>query len=506
MKDPKREPRPSDPYRRQPPTIDLPSGEFTSSGTPASGPESSEAEGPQTAIEPVAATGLDEARPQAPSALGNIPPVTPTPDEVIPTDDADAVPPLAGTEPAQPGEGGRTGGASASPAMSDPSARPEPARRGAGGLVAAGLVGGVIGAAFAVGADTYWRQPPADYESRLAALETRPAPTPTPAAQPNGAAGAFERRIVALEAQTRTLSDGLTAARSAAETSAKQAAEALSRPLPVAAPAPAALPSPDPALRQEIERLGARTAELEGAVKSAAPASALDEIRTRLSGLQGQTEERQRANAAAITAVQSSTSALDQKLASEGQQLAALQAAIGKLPPELMQAGLRVVVAGQAAEALRSGAPLGPALAALGKLGVTGPTTEPLRPYTAEPAPSAAVLSADFKPLAERITSEPQGPAASIGDRLLRIADKVVTVRAVGDGSGRDVPGLVGRIEASLARGALADAAAAWEQLPEDPKRISADWAARLKGRVAAEAALRRLGAESLAALDAPAR
>jgi hypothetical protein len=82
----------------------------------------------------------------------------------------------------------------------------------------------------------------------------------------------------------------------------------------------------------------------------------------------------------------------------------------------------------------------------------------------------------------------------------------VVTVRAVGDGSGRDVPGLVGRIEAALARGAPAEAAAAWDMLPEEPKRISAEWASRLKARVAAEAALQRLGAESLAALAAPAR
>lgn len=502
MKDPKREARPNDPYRRQPPTIDLPAGEFSSSGTAADGAVSSEAEGPPTAIEPVAATGLDEGRAETPATSG-VPPVAPTPDEVIPTD-GDGSTGLVGAHRKATGNR-ETSTAKVGETAFDPATRSEPpARRSAGGLVAAGLVGGVIGAAFAVGADTYWRQPPADYESRLAALETRPAPTVP--AQSNGATGTLEPRIAALETQTRTLGEGVNAARSAAEASAKQAAEALSRPLPVAAPAPAAPPPPDPALRQDIERLGAKTAELESFIKSAAPASALDEIRTRLSDLQSQAEQRQQANVTAIAAVKSSASTFDQKLASEGQQIAALQATVGKLPPELMQAGLRVVVAGQAAEALRSGAPLGPALSALEKLGVAGPNAEPLRRYATEPAPSAAVLAAEFKPLAERITSEPQGPSASIGDRLLRIADKVVTVRAVGDGSGRDIPGLVGRIEASLARGALADAAGAWEQLPDDAKRLSNDWAARLKQRVAAEAALRRLGAESLAALDAPAR
>ena len=101
-----------------------------------------------------------------------------------------------------------------------------------GGLIAAGLVGGVVGAAFAVGADTYWRQPPADYESRLAALESRPraaAPVPN-VAQP--ANEALERRIAAVETQARTLSEGLSAARSAAEASQKHVADLASRPAP----------------------------------------------------------------------------------------------------------------------------------------------------------------------------------------------------------------------------------------------------------------------------------
>jgi len=80
-----------------------------------------------------------------------------------------------------------------------------------------------------------------------------------------------------------------------------------------------------------------------------------------------------------------------------------------------------------------------------------------------------------------------------------------VTVRAVGDGSGRDVPGLVQRIETALARGALPEAAAAWDSLPEAPKALSADWGTRLKSRIAADNAAQALGADSLAALDAPA-
>jgi hypothetical protein len=107
-------------------------------------------------------------------------------------------------------------------------------KRGFGELVAASLVGGVIGAAFAVGADIYWRQPPADYESRLAALEMRPRPAPAPTTvQP--ASEALERRVAALEGQTRNLSEAVSAARSAAEASQKRVSDLASRPVAAAA-------------------------------------------------------------------------------------------------------------------------------------------------------------------------------------------------------------------------------------------------------------------------------
>ena len=78
-----------------------------------------------------------------------------------------------------------------------------------------------------------------------------------------------------------------------------------------------------------------------------------------------------------------------------------------------------------------NGLPLGPGLSALERLGAAGPALDPLRPYASQGAPSAAALAAEFKPLAETMIAEPQGPSGSIADRLLRVADKIVTVRAV---------------------------------------------------------------------------
>lgn len=505
MKD--REPgsRPADPYRRDPPVIDLPKGEFSSSAESAQTGVEDAAE-PQTAIEPMAATGLDgksdgQSLSAEAGAAGEKSAPKPTPDWESPTD--------AAQDGAQkPATASKAAGPSVPPVAPAPVRPPE--KRGIGGLVGAGLVGGMIGTAFAVGADIYWRQPPADFESRLAALETRPRPAaPTTAGAVPPASEAVERRIAALEAQTRGLADGVNAARGAAEASQKQVVELASRPVaavPDQQAAAAPLPQPDPALREGLDRLGSRLDAAEGRLAGAAPTSAIDQLRSAIEARGKQAEERQRATEVALATVQGAAGALDRKASANGEGIAKLAAEIGKLPPSLLQAGLRTVVAGQAGQDLRNRVPLGPALGALEKLGVEPASLEPLRPYAAQPAPDAATLAAEFKPIAETMSTAPSGPAGTFADRLLRVADKIVTVRVVGDGSGRDLPGLVGRIESSLARGDLTAASAAWDSLPDEAKRLASQWGERLKARVAAETAARKLGAEALASLDAPSR
>jgi hypothetical protein len=574
--------RRQDPYRRKPPTIDLASTEAQrpettaaeaapALGTDAPTPAEAELTEPQTAIEPVAATGLDGATGEPSPPLDTVPPAPETvesspatdppsdrPEGLRPDAAADTVPDVkaweevklamaaetgsrpdqdatrdAAAEPIQEPAGsapsalaglGRSRGAD-DPITSAPSREEaRPASRGVGSLLAASLLGGLVGAGVAVGADAWLDRSGGDPGPRLAALEQRVgALGERPAAQPNAA---FEARLSALEANGRTLTEGLAAARAAPATAgAGPGLEEIRTRLGALEDTTKRIESAggtrgDTGALQAVEgRLTALDERVRGAAtqaalgelatrlgplqdaarQSAANAGAVAEIRSALDAARAEAERRAQTASAAVAAVETRSAETEKRVASLAEE-------VGKLPPALLQAGLRAVVAGEASDALHAGAPLGPSIGALGRLGIGAPALEALRPYADVAPPSAAALAAEFKPLAEKIVAEPVGRADTLSDRLLRMADKIVTVRAVGETSGNDLPALVGRIETALARGALADAADAWDSLPDASKQLSAEWGAKLKRRVAADAAARRISIESLSALSAPAR
>lgn len=501
MTETQRDPLTTGPYRRQPPTIDVVPEIAAAPAGHGGAATQSAGEEPATAIEPMAATGLDP-----------VPADTPKPDEIaslhhghLDAAGSGVAQSEAGQEPIHDPVHGPTAAVSGHdapterlseepdrpidradrveprvvPSVSATSPAPMPPRRaGFGALATTGLLGGLIGAALATGAEFYLHPPVRDVDARLAALESRPRPAPAPDLAP------LDRRLGTLEAQSRDLGTRVAAV---------SAAAAEAKPV-VAAAAPV-----DPALRQDLGTVQSRVDALETALKAAPTPEALNEIRTKLDALGTSGEERLRAGAAAVTALQATTAALDQRVKTQGDEL-------GRLPPALMAAGLRAIVAEAIGDDLRAGTPLRPALAALERLGTGAPDLDALRPFADKAAPSIAALIAEFKPIADRITAEPAGADASFGDRLKRMADKLVSVRAVGDGSGTDLPGLVGRIETALNRADLSGAAATADRLPDSAKREASDWIARLKARAAADASAARIKATALAALDKTSR
>ena len=165
---------------------------------------------------------------------------------------------------------------------------------------------------------------------------------------------------------------------------------------------------------------------------------------------------------------------------------------------------LRVVAADRVAGALREGAPYGPALDALRRLGADPAPLQALEPFAGSGAPTAAALANEFKPLGERMIREGRPAPASFTDRLWRMADEVVTVRPVGEATGTDVESLIARIEAALRRGAITEAASAFDALPETARAPAEAFGRKLRERAAAETAASQVSAGALSALSAP--
>jgi hypothetical protein len=438
-----------------------------------------------------------------------------TVEPTVPVADADFTPPPAGSVPP----------------VAAAASRDEAPRRGAGfgSLLTAGVLGGLIGAGALYGLQSLRPAQPVE-DPRIAEIQQRLAAVPRTDAAPG-----LERRIAAIETAQTDIGQRLGAAQSLAERAAARAEEAANRPAPApgtpapgtpapATPAPAAAgaPAANPAA---LTDLTGRLAALEGQVRN--PPPALAELTNRLGTLERQIGERVQANTTATQALErrlaettgatqglegrlteaaTARQGLEQRLGQNDQRIAELQRQLAQWSPQAVQAGLRTVLAGRLNDALAQGAPYADILNGLRRFEADPARVQALEPLAASGAPTAAALQQEFRPLAERIVRDTRGEADTIAERILRMADRVVTVRAVDDPASNAVPAVVARIENALSRGALGDAAAAWDSLPEGARQASAAWGGRLKARVAAEQAARAIASDSVAALNAAPR
>jgi hypothetical protein len=409
---------------------------------------------------------VGEAMPSTPEESVAASDVTPTPDEVIPSDDprpiADAHRPEEPAAAAVPGAtaSGRARGT------------------GAGALLAAGVIGGVIGAGAALLTEGWWRPRVMRVDDRLAQVERRLAQAPN-------AVAPLEGRVTGIETQNKALAEGLNALKADVERAAKAASARAASP-----------PAPAPG--------------------GTANVGALDDLAKRLAVLETQAQERASAGADAqggiktlqeqVKAAAAAAQAMERRLAEHDQRLGVLSKQVPERGPEAMAASLRLTLAGRLIPALEDGAPLAQILAVLRRFDAKPDNLKPLEPYAASGAPTGAALAREFRPIGQQMIVQSRGGAGDWDERLWRMLDKVVTVRAVGDEMGTDPASLVARIEDALSRDAFADAAAVWDALPEPARAKSQEWGAKLKQRAAAEAASRRIYAEALSALEASTR
>ncbi|EIM25273.1 hypothetical protein [Microvirga lotononidis] len=403
--------------------------------------------------------------------------------------------------------------------------RPVPERRGsAGALIGSGLLGGVIGAGLLYGLQT-WQENPGQnqpVELRLAQLEQRVGalrqPAPSPSGQPQGNVQALTERLQTLESARGELDQRLQAIQDTARQAASQAQEALNRPMPEAPQPPpaqneAALTDLSNRLTELSNGLSGRLSGLEeqaqanaqGAEKAANAAQQLDgriaDLDRRLADQDRRFGEAERR----FSETERRFTDTDRRISEQEQRLATLsqQAAENTRNAEAAsQTGTKVVLAGRLNDALNSGTPYAEVLDGVKKAGADPSRVAPLEPFAEKGAPTAAALARSFDPVETAILRESRGPTNSWSDRLLRMADRVVTVKPVNEQGTTGVSALVVRIRQALERGDVVEAATAWDALPEPSRRLSEEWGRQVKAVAEAHRAAQAISSDALATLN----
>ena len=136
---------------------------------------------------------------------------------------------------------------------------------------------------------------------------------------------------------------------------------------------------------------------------------------------------------------------------------------------------------------LAAGAPFGPELAALQRLGVDRPGWR--RQAVVNGAPTDAALAASFAALAQSVGLNVEWRAGGAVDRFLAHMRGLVQVRDLNETRRRSA-GLVSQVEAETRRGDIAGALAAFGELPEAARQAAGELLSKAAARQAADAAL----------------
>lgn len=381
---------------------------------------------------------------------------------------------------------------------------PAPEQRSStGALIGSGLLGGLIGAGLLYGLQA-WQEPPGQnqpVELRLAQLEQRLGALrqPGPAGQPQGNVQALTDRIQALESARGELDQRLQAIQGTARQAASQAEAALNRPAPEA---PQPSPQNEAALTDLSNRLSALDEQVRTNAQSATnAANVTQDLDRRIADQDRRFGEAERR----FSETERRFTDTDRRFAEQEQRLAALsqQAAENTRNAEAAsQTGTKVVLAGRLNDALKSGMPYAEVLDGVKKAGADASRVAPLEPFAQQGAPTAESLARSFEPVETAILRESRGPTNSWTDRLLRMADRVVTVKPVNEAGSTGVPALAARIRQALEHGDVVEAAAAWDALPEPSRRLSEEWGRQVKAVAAARQAAQAISSDALATLN----
>lgn len=425
---------------------------------------------------------------------------------------SDAKPSEAKPTGSKPAEAVASGESAAGANTAARAATPAPARSGNGGAVFAGLIAGIIGGGAVAGGLWYalpqFFPPPAPVvepapvvnlaplQSRIAALETRPAFDPRSIA-------ALSERLERSEASLKSLEATVVALKSA------PAPTGTSAPTQAQAPAPAV----PPALLKTVDDLKASSEATRDALATARrDIEALRTVETNLhTAVAAATAGAQQAGAQAQAQVQALAQSLTPKVEAVGPRLDALKAQIEEATAAATafnRAAAGLVVLSTFRDAVVSGRPFAAELAAART--TLGPAAGQLDPFAAAAAAGYAAPSKLAATLAQQgaaaIAAERPAPApvdssASLVDRLLASAESLVKVRPVTGPGSVDLEGLIATAVGQLKAGQLDDALITLKKLP-DPVQARLAVIREIEARTAAVRVAGTLYQQQLAAIS----
>lgn len=351
----------------------------------------------------------------------------------------------------------------------------------------------------------------ADVERQTAAIGKNQGPSPA-------AIAALEKRIASVE----------TVATGAADTARKAVDTVAARPdVGQSGSAPA---------QQALSALGDRLARFEKAITTApdldarvvaiektlaapktneratetrveaAPPPDLDPLRKQTAALEGRLQALERQTAPLAEAARAAEARLNGVEASVQPLAGQLEDARARNDAERKRAealaarsagAAQIALAQSITAAIASGAPFAPQVEALGRLGLPAEKLAPLLASAKTGVATNAELARTLAALESKIVARPEVSSdASIMDRLATSALGLVRVKPAGEATGASPADVFARMTRAMLAGDLTLAIKEWEALPDKTKADSADWAKRVRERLAAEGAARALLAE----------
>ena len=157
-------------------------------------------------------------------------------------------------------------------------------------------------------------------------------------------------------------------------------------------------------------------------------------------------------------------------------------------PRDDVEVAVAIASAGLKA-AIDRGGPFTAELETLEGIKPDDPAVRELKTFAATGVPSRAKLVADFPGVADAILAavRSEDPNQSLTDRLLSSAFSSIQVRPVGEVEGEGPEAVVARMETRLTNGDLAAAAAEWDKLPAPGKTASEAYKKSLDARIRVE-------------------